>query len=94
MNLNGADITHRVPPPPDLTYDERVLALYVLRAVVRDDPVFRVVVAKLNHLQATVPLSVLYGVAEYAARVCPYMRADAVDKAIRAELDTIHAQEG
>lgn len=84
---------HRAPPPPGLTAEQRIMALFMIRAVVLDQPLYRMVAAKINNLEPTLPFGFTFDVLTYALRCCPHLRADAVDAAIRQEMMAVYAEE-
>ena len=81
------------PRPADLSDDDRVMVLYILRAVTSRDDNVKLIVAKLNDLRPTVSLSLVYSTLEYAVRVCPFLLADAVQTAITTELRELRDQQ-
>lgn len=93
---NGKDMTGPgkpvLPPRPDLDGGDTLMALLAIRSAVVGDQDIRLIVARLNDLQPTVPLSFVYDVLAYAVRVCPFLLTDGVQTAITAELKALREQ--
>jgi len=89
---NGKDIGtgHVQPiPAPALDFEDRVMCLLWIKAVIDGDHELRSVVHTLNEDSLTVPVPFVDALITYMVRLCPFLRSDATRQNIKTERQTV-----